>query len=327
MKRLSIAVFIFFSCLGKIHSQEYLGNDIKFFQKKAKLIQLWLHDKNLDKIFSVDKIELAKNGLELELFLVMNSSNLDTAASTWLQLTERFREQNQQISIESALYDTFTRFMEIPPSQGNIQIYVPKKEGGYSPCFYVWIWNKDGRTKVESRINNCRSKPIQIAVNFPQIKQVSTQSEIEIEQDKNGKVVFEKILEFAQEKYEHQPCKNRYPRVGEKVIDDYSLTFTVTDLCREVLTDEKISLWCNFVELWWGNCNDMRRERLEFTFYYFLSPQGYRLSGMVTGKFGSGVYKPRISGYMDMEPDFEEDFLVPYVIKFQNELQEYLEKQ
>ena len=49
------------------------------------------------------------------------------------------------------------------------------------------------------------------------------------------------------------------------------------------------------------------------------------LTGSLTGKFGSGVYKPRTSGYMDMEPDFEEDFLKPYVQRFNNDLKKYLE--
>ena len=70
----------------------------------------------------------------------------------------------------------------------------------------------------------------------------------------------------------------------------------------------------------------LRRERLEFSIYYIPQNNGYRLDGELTGKFGSGVYMPRKSGYMDMDPDFENEFLLPYLRLFQEELREYLEK-
>jgi len=43
-------------------------------------------------------------------------------------------------------------------------------------------------------------------------------------------------------------------------------------------------------------------------------------------QIGSGIYQPRQSGYIDMDPDFM-DYLETYAKDFQTKLREYLEKQ
>jgi len=310
-----------------LFSQDYLGDDMDFFQKKAELYQRWLDAKGLGEALKKDKVELNKNDTELELFLSLRTSDPDTAAALWPELRRQFSKANPGQSLEEVLYNTFVRMMEIPPAQGNLQIYIPhKNRRGYNPCFYIWIWEEDGAVQTKSRINNCKAQPLNIEVNPPKVQDVAHQASVALDDQSESREVFEAILDYARQRYERsrEDCERRNPRVEELETTDYTLEFSVTDLCREVLTDEKQSLWCDFVELWWGPCNDMRRERLEFTINYVPTDQGYLLTGSLTGKFGSGVYKPRVSGYMDMEPDFEEDFLKPYVRRFQNDLQSYL---
>lgn len=308
-------------------AQDFLGNDFAFFQKKTQSYQAWLEAKGLGGYLNADSAVLKKNGYELEFFLSLRTHDPDSAAAMWQALVAGFPAENPSETLQEALCRTFYRFMEIPPAQGNVQIYFPRQDNrGYNPCFYVWLWQDGGQIREESRINYCKSQPFEISVRPPRVARTCAGAEASMIGREQARVVFDKILRYARQRYERKVCAERTPRVGEDEMTDFRLSFAVTDLCREVLTNERESLWCQMVQRVWGPCNDMRRERLEFTFFYNPSPDGYTLSVTLTGKFGSGVYVPRISGYTDMEPDFEEDFLKPYVKQFQRDLKQYLEQ-
>lgn len=325
----ALKLTLFLALLGQhlLFSQDYLGDDLAFFENKSKLYQHWLDAKGMGEVLKVDLVELEKNGYELELILIMRTTDHDMAIAMWESLVKGYETRNPGSSLGEGLFKTFVRMMEIPPAQGNVQVYMPQKNGpGYNPCFYVWFWEENGMVKDETRPNNCKAQPLEIAVKTPPVKKLTDASEVRVNSGEEARVVFDRILQYARRHYEVKRCQEREPRVGEEKITDYSLSFSVNDLCQEVLKDEDKSLWCDFVELWWGPCNDMRRERLEFKFTYIPTRDGYLLAGSLTGKFGSGVYRPRKSGYMDMEPDFEEDYLAPYVEDFQKALKNYLEK-
>lgn len=310
-----------------LHAQDYFGDDYAFFLKKSELYQRWLDAQGLGAALRVDTIALKKNGMELELFLCLRTSDPDTAAALWTALESTYGSREH--SLGALLFNTFVRMMEIPPAQGNVQVYfpLPRRAGpGYDPCFYVWVWEQDGKVQQESRINNCKAQPLAVEVRAPKVKKPAAAARAAVGKREQAQEVFGKILQYARARYERVVCEDRYPRVEEEERGDYVLKFSVGDLCREVLTEERKSAWCTFVQTWWGPCNDMRRERLEFTFVYSATDEGYLLTGTLTGKFGSGVYRPRKSGYMDMEPDFEEDFLKPYVQRFQQDLKAYLER-
>ncbi|GJM31689.1 MAG: hypothetical protein DHS20C18_06900 [Saprospiraceae bacterium] len=323
-KKLLFLIVIFFSC--SLGAQDFLGDDLPFFQKKSQLFDHWLKTNGMGEVLKVDKIQLAKEETDLELFLLLNTTNPDTAAAIWTGLKAQFSKNNIGQTLEKTLYDTFVRMMEIPSKQGNIQVYFPKADGiGHSLCFYVWIWEETGKIEQESKLNACRAQLLNIPITLPEVKQVSGNATLRVATNTDAKAVFDNIIQYAKKRYEVIKCHNRSPKVQSIQQNDYSLSFVVNDLCQEVLSNEQKSLWCDFVELWWGPCNDIRRERLEFTFNFIPTQEGYFLNGSLTGKFGSGVYRPRISGYMDMEPNFEEDFLIPYVQDFQNDLRQYLE--
>jgi len=327
MKKTLVLFLLAFVFTNLLFSQDFLGEDVPFFQKKASLYQKWLESKGMGNALKVDKVDLKMNGNELELFLCVRTHDPDSAVAIWTGLVTDFKKQNPTEELVSALFHTFVRLMEIPPAQGNVQVYFSNaNNAGYNPCFYVWIWEEDNKVKEESRMNACKSQGLSIAVEKTTVKAVNTKTSTPISNKEQARVVFDKILKYARQRYEVKKCENRNPRVEEDETTDYMLTFIVSDLCKEVLTEEEKSLWCGFVSDWWGPCNDMRRERLEFTFNYIPTDTGYTLTGSLTGKFGSGVYVPRKSGYMDMEPDFEEDFLKPYAKQFQKDLKKYLEK-
>lgn len=329
MNKLTLFTFLMVLFCTGLFAQDYLGGSEteEFYQVKTKLYEYWLDHNGLGKVLAVDKYELKKNDHELELFLTMRSHDPDTAAAMWTGLVRAYEDTNNGKKLVDELFRTFARMMEIPEKQGNVQIYVPHKTGyGYDPCFFVWIWEEDGRVLEESRINNCKAQPLAISVNPPVLKKVSNESVAKISNKDLAAEVFDTILEYARKQYEGKKYYERSPRVEVENRSGYLLKFNVSDLSKEVLHEEDISPLCGFVKWLGWECNDMRRERLEFTFIYSATDEGYLLSGELTGKFGSGVYRPRTKGYMDMEPDFEEDYLKPYVRDFQEELKKYLER-
>ncbi len=328
MNRQTFFVFFFSLFFISIQAQDYIGDSDTLFRKKARLYQHWLNKKGMGEVLAVNKIEITRNGTELELWLNLKTYNPDSAASIWNELQQKYLLLQEDLTLEETLYNTFIRYMEIPPAQGNIQVYVPTPKGGYNPCFYVWLWEENGQLQKKSRVNNCKAQNIDIPIQLRNISGSNYAQQASLNYKESSKAVFEKILNYARKKYERNEkpnCEERNPTIKEIDETAYSMSFVVEDLCREVLTDERQSLWCDFVELWWGPCNDMRRERLEFEINYIPTNEGYLLKIKLTGKYGSGVYRPRKSGYMDMDPDFEDDFLEPYAKQFGRELKQFLQ--
>lgn len=329
MQRFLLLLLCLFLSESVLTAQDNLTEDLPFLQKKARLYQRWLDSKKLGPLLQVDSIRLVKNGLELELFLKLNIPDPDQAAGTWRSLRQSFQPSPAGDKLETSLFNTFIRFMEVDPRYANLQIYIPKNDtpnSPYSPCFYVWAYTDDGRSVIEDRIENCKSQTINVEVPLPKYSTASAQTNTSVNHKAAATDIFGAIQAFARKKFEveKENCDGRQPTVlAPEKQTDYYLEFYVEDLCREVLIDEKQSLWCDFVELWWGPCNDMRRERLEFQINLNRGENSFNLNIEITGKFGSGTYRPR-TGWMDMEPDFEEAFLKPYAKDFQRELKAYL---
>ena len=252
----------------------------------------------------------------------MNTTDLDTAIALWNRCKDDYHLATNQ-DFEEKLFRNFASFMEIPPAQGNVQVYVLDGDGAYIPCFYVGIWEESGTIRWESKMRECRDKPLDIQLK-PLVFQKTTRGKTtELKKARSSTDVFDRIMAFLGARYGATDCYDRKPEVEEESRTETSLHVSVSDLCRVVLTDEKRSLWCDGVEVLGWKCNDVRRERLEFEFNF--APGSDRISGKLTGKFGSGVYRPRTSGYMDMEPDFN-DYLEEFHRKFQLALKAYLEK-
>ena len=323
---LIIFLFLLFHLLATGQPRIFLGEDQAFFQLKAKSYQRWLEKKGMGKVIKVDKVQLKPDQEELELFLSLKTTDPDTAIMIWRGLKEAYREGNRGEEIGHGLFATFVRFMEIPARQGNVQIYFPRDDGfGYNQCFYVWYWEENGEIKEEEKENICKG-PVPVSITVLDVNSTRTEAQFVGQRSASSSLIFGKILEYARNRYEVRRCENRFPKVEVLEQTPFLLRFAVSDLCREVLTQERRGVWCSVLQQIGIPCNSARRERLEFSFTFSAADRGYVLNGSITGKYGSGIYQPRKSGYIDMEPDFEDDFLIPYVRGFQADLQNVLQR-
>lgn len=325
MRKLVFLFLLIFGFFGSGSAQDYLGNDLAFFQKKARFYQHWLEEKGLAEHLKVDSIHLAKKGMELELFLSIKSTDPDTAHSIWSSLQKNFQQNNSGKTLEQTFFSTFVRMMEIPAIQGNVQIYCPLENHiGYNERFYAWIWEEEGELKLNEVYDPAKAIPIEILINVPITKQVAISSEIILYRKDGIHKVFDKVYAFTKNKFKSKDTTGNVI-VSEPEKRGYILTFNVAGLQGEVLKDTPKSLWCWFWETWDLSCSTLKQERLEFKFSFLplVAGGGYELHGEVTGKFGSGKYQPRDLKYMDMEPDFEDQLKV-YVEAFNKELEKSL---
>jgi len=296
--------------------------DYRFFQQKADEYQRWLTQTNLGKTLSVELVRMKKHDTELELVLNVRTHNPDSAIGMWNQLRRDFSAACGGQPLETELFRVFAHKMEINPLQGNVQVYVPDPDGSHNLCFYVGIWEENNAIQLDARLNPCKSDPVDVAVKPIVLRQMVKGKSVDLLKTLTSSEIFDKIIAFSY-RWEQPTCPERYPKVSDIERSPTRLKFTVSDLCQVVLTDEKRSLWCDLVTACGGTCNDTRRERLEFDIEYIADQNKLRCN--VLGKFGSGVYKPRKNGWLNMEPDFA-DYLDDYIKKFRTELENELTK-
>ena len=316
-----IFLFLLLYIIAGAQTRIHLGEDQQFFQQKAKAYQRWLDARGIGEVMKVDKVRLKADQEELELFLSLKTYDPDTAIMIWRGLKKAYRDGNRGEEIGKGLFNTFVRFMEIPPRQGNVQIYFPREDGfGYNQCFYVWYWEENGVIMEEEKENICKGQ-VPLTITVLDVNSTRVEAQFVGQRSRPSSTVFQTILQYARNRYETDRCETRNPKVEVLEETPFLLKFAVSDLCREVLVEEKERLWCSILQKLKIPCNTVRRERLEFSFTFSATNRGYVLNGNITGKYGSGIYRPRKSGYIDMDPDFEEDFLIPYVSAFQKDLQ------
>jgi hypothetical protein len=301
----------------------FTQDDVRFFEKKSSSYQRWLDKTGLGEALYFDRLMLSKENTSLGMLLNIKATDLDTAISLWNRARTDYYSSTGD-SLEKKLFMTFVEFMEIPPEQGNIQIYVKDATGEYIKCFYVFVWENEGLIMTKNSIGGCREMiDLNITLNPVRVVRISGKKTTTVPKNLSTDDVFNGIEKFVRERYGVQQCEDRTP-VVKVVRTNVSMTVTIENLCKVVLTDEQKSYWCKIMEAMDIVCNDMRRERLIFKFDYLAGSN--TLSGYLSGKFGSGVYYPRSeSGYYDMEPDFS-SYLRTFHSQFQVELKSYLDK-
>jgi len=126
--------------IGRLDAQtiKFDAENLAFFQNKAERYQRWLDQTGLGTALRVTKVRLKKDSTELELLLRANSTDLDTAIALWNRAKDDYNLSTGQ-PLEEKLFQTFVAFMEIPPEQGNVQVYVLDADGAFIPCFFVGI--------------------------------------------------------------------------------------------------------------------------------------------------------------------------------------------
>lgn len=155
---------------------------------------------------------------------------------------------------------------------------------------------------------------------FKDMKKMSVQA---FQQKFDRKTVYEKIHSYAKQKYERKTCDQRNPKL-RLLESEGVLRFEITDLCREVLTDEANPLLCKILRNFGYDCNWVKRELLIFTVIQRETPTGFQLHLEIDGKYGSGFYENvRRGGYLSMEIDFD-DYLERYADQFKEEIRRLL---
>jgi hypothetical protein len=312
---------------GRAMAQQSFRDDMPFFEQKAAEYQQWLREKGLGSTLRVDKVQFkttktgTKDYSEVELLLLVNSFDVDTAIAQWTQLKRAF--DSPADTLEHFLYRDFVHKMEIPAAQGNIQIYVKNRRGEYSPCFHVWIWVEKGRTFIEKKVGECKAKAFEVTVSPPRPVATGRSKTAKVSKPRTPPPheVFNTILLHVRESMLDQAryrteLNDRKPRIeSDSLRTATTFRFTVANLGKEVLTDQTRSVWERWVRI-----NTIAMERLTFQFEYQPAAAGaYNLKCTIDGKYGSGIFKPRTTGYMNMETDFD-DFFERYKDNFRNAL-------
>lgn len=329
---LPLLLGLLFAALPSHAQKENLSGSMDFFQKQTAEYQRWLDAKGLGKALKVDQTRFKKDkkgkidNTELELLLLMESTDLDTAIGQWNQLKKEF--DSDADSLEAFLYRAFVHKMEIPEAQGNIQVYIKDAKHKYIPCFYIWIWHENGRIATQKKIGACKDKKFEVSI--PPYRPKTTgrgkTAKIGKSQTRPANEVFDLILQHVRATMLEQPryqteLKDRKPRIeNDSARTATTFKFTIADLGKEVLTNQTRTIW----EKWVG-LNTIAMERLHFQFEYApVRGGGFTLKCIIDGKYGSGVFRPRTSGYLNMEPDFD-DFFETYKNNFKTSLQKKLE--
>lgn len=328
-----IVLLVMLSILPSFAQNEDLSADLPFFEQKAQEYQYWLESKALNQVLGVDHVQFKTNSTtgkkdysELELILLLRTHNVDSAVGQWNSLKKSF--DSPADSLEAFLYRNFVHKMEIRPEKGNIQIYIRGKDGQYIPCFYIWIWWENARIITQKQVQACKTKSFEVYIPPYQVSNIGKGQTAKVAiRAQNAQRVFNLISNHIKANILRAPryktvLKDRKPIVEDSLRAGNHYEVTLANLGKEVLTDQTRSFW----EKWVG-INTIAMERLSFQFDYLPNPAGgYQLRCSIDGKYGSGVFKPRKSAYMNMENDFD-DFFETYKNTFRQALLKRLSTQ
>jgi len=329
-----MAIFLMY-CVSNLHAQKVnLAEDFSFFEKKSAEYQRWLDTIGLGKSIVVDQVrmrpildskkrQIGIDSTELELILCLRTTDPDTANGIWNGLKRDFDTQGD--SLEAYLYRIFVHKMEIPGVQGSIQVYIRNKHGDFDKCFYLYIWEEPDAQlghKIASAYHfmECKSKTFDLDIKTPKVKTAGKgkKQTYKTLKPKTAGQVFDIIDTYVktevlnQARYKNE-CNDRHPDFDvDRKRSELSYEFTLKDLCKEVLTNhgDKYVLY-----------NTIPMERITFRFEYHTTKDGFTLKCTIDGKYGSGFFKPRTQGYMNMETDFND-----YFENYYNRLRQALEQ-
>jgi hypothetical protein len=315
-----IVITLFLGLKTPIFAQtEDLTDYRETFISQSKLYQKWLDHSGLGKILHVKAIEVESQ--QVALYLAFPTENADSVTAAWAQLKKDYNALNTGLSLEQALFFKMQHLMELRESLANIQLY-DTYDTRKEPCFYRGIYVKDNVFRVDS--SGCRSVGMDIYLTPSDLKAAKKPSDTAFINQYTQQFVFDKIYQFAQQRYEQTLCYDRNPKVSTPQIDGNIMRFEVTDLCKEVLKDAKNPDICAFLNKYVKPCNWITREKLSFTFIYQTKGDAFQLKCELDGKVGSGYYDTvGRGGYLDMQIDFD-GYLTDYANKLQYELKDIL---
>lgn len=278
---------------------EDLTRDIEFFREQTKTYQRWLEHAGLGQYLSVYDIEVKEK--ELNLFLSFPFSDVDSIMTAWEALKAQF-ESASPLSLEQQLFYKATTLMEVRQQLVSVQLY-DTYDLRETPLFMRAIYFEDGQVRIEE--SNPRDKRRAIQMQPRPANDGKTPSVEDFQRRYSREKVYECIYEYARNRYEQDKCEDRYPRV--RLLEDQEvLRFEVSDLCREVLTNQSDPVLSRILNRLGYPANWAKRELLTFTITHESTTNGFRLILLIDGKYGSGFYSNvRRGGYLSMEIDFD----------------------
>jgi len=302
-------------CLSLSAQKEDLTQDKAFFEQQTKLYQRWLDHNGFGRTLKVKTVEVEQQ--QVALYLAFPNENIDSVVAAWDQLKKDYAALGTGLSLEQELFYKMLHLMELRQSAANVQVY-DTYDTRREPCFYRGIYVKEGAFQVDS--SGCRSQKVDIHIAPGDLRNAKKHSIEAFQKQFTQQYVFDKIHQYAKQRYERKTCENRTPTVSPQQIDGNLMRFEVTDLCKEVLKDESNNAVCDFLSKYVKPCNWIKREKLTFSFVYQPNAAGFLLKCEVEGKVGSGYYdQVQRGGYLDMEIDFD-GYLKDYSDKLQYEL-------
>jgi len=323
-KLLLLLIIFFFPKSAFLQNIEFTIEDDNFFQSKIPRYEKWLESYGFNQLLKVHEIDTDYGDTSrVTLILKTNFVDADTSYSIWKEIKNQYDRKSPYDSLEIKLFKHFCNLMQIPFNHGVIEIYnnINQEE---IPCFNRYLYYDDLKGFIVDS-DNCMNIVKPVVIDNISVSNNRLISSVKIENPPSKKVT-KAILEKEIKAY----IKNYYvtkfnvepdfliPQRGKLV------KYEIMHIKNEVLTDES-----NFLLAEW--LNKCCSKNINWVANEFITTEiGFELEGNslviivdMNGKYGFGVMKPRRSGYMDMEPEFEE-YLETYVEKFAEQLKKAL---
>ena len=299
-----------------------LLKDKAFFEKQLPEYVNWLNYHKLSDLLQVYALEVYdSDSITLKLDLVYEQ--LDSSLNAWKNAKESFAKKNYY-SLEEYLFYQLTFLLEVEPEHLRIEIYISLSPHLFNRAQVSLYYENDKFKRHDptqkSQLEDIKLPPIRlqrIGHNSSTLRRIRG-----LNPSENYRYqIHQKIIEYAQEYFINEKEAQLDIQEGEDETDT-RLRMRVTELKRDVLTDEANPILAQVLNLIPGlNIDWVKREMLEFNI--FIDDKKKELYIILRGKYGNGIWKPRLNAYRNMEPHFIE-YLKKYGYNFRKKLQRKL---
>ncbi len=279
-------------------AQQDLRTDSVFFQQQVPVYQDWLNRSGFGQILKVQKL------LVYEEYVVLNlgfrSNDLREMFASWKGLKEGFEEVSP-VSLEEKLFYQAASVLELQDTMLAVGIYDTYNRFEV-PTFKREILFIEGAVRVEEDNPKAAIEAIKL---FPRDLQSGTLSSVaKFQQKLSREKVYDCIRAHLIDHFSGAGYGAEAPEI-EILEERINLRLKVTNLRKEVLGQSNLCSWLEALGL---DCRWAKREQLTFLFTYEPTSGGIQLTGDISGKVGSGLYRevPRGS-YRNLEPEFNDE--------------------
>ena len=290
-----------------IAQEKFTAEDQIFFNQKLPEYTKWLEYHNLSDVVKVHQLKFTEDSLIL--YLDLAYEDIDTAKQAWEQAKETF-DTNRVSTLEEELFYYFVHLFEIEPTQLSIEIFSTYESKPYA---YIGLYYENRKFKVITDFNKAANRDVKIqplylknieAKKFSLKRQGTRSSQAE------RLALFDKIYTYTKAYYQDMGALTKIYE-GDQ-LGDIKLRFRVWNLRNEMLKNANSTL---------DNIFGGKREMMYFVISYDSASQILEIE--IHGKFGSSIWKPRLSAYLEMEPEYKFQ-LEEYADKFKRDIQKEL---